>query len=191
MAKEKLKLAVIVGSNRKGRFGSTPARWFAGQVEQRKDIEMDYIDLAELDLGNVLDSGLTEARTQYLDRLDRAEAFVIVTPEYNHGYPAPLKHAIDLGKLQWRAKPIGFVSYGGLAGGVRAVEQLRQVFVELHAMTIRDLVSFHSARQKFNPDGSPIDAEGTAQATKLMLDELIWWAKPLTAARANTPYPTP
>ncbi len=68
---------------------------------------------------------------------------VVVTPEYNHGYPASLKQAIDIPHAEWQRKAVGFVSYGGLAGGMRAVEQLRQVFAELHCTTVRETVSFH------------------------------------------------
>ena len=67
-----------------------------------------------------------------------------MTPEYNHGYPASLKQAIEIPHAEWKAKPCRFASDGGLAGGLRAVEQLRQVFAELHAVTMRDTVSFQS-----------------------------------------------
>ena len=82
-------------------------------------------------------------------------------------------------------KPVAFVSYGGLAGGLRAVEQLRQVFAELHAMTIRDTVSFHLAHTAFDTSGQPLDETAAAGAAKAMLDELAWWAHALRNARAS------
>jgi NAD(P)H-dependent FMN reductase len=85
---------------------------------------------------------------------------VVVTPEYNHGYTAALKQLIDAVKAEWVAKPVGFVSYGGVSGGLRAVEQLRLVFAELHAVTIRDGVSFAMAWNRFDEAGEPVDPRG-------------------------------
>lgn len=83
---------------------------------------------------------------------------------------------------------MGFVSYGGVAGGLRAVEQLRLVFAELHAPTMRDTVSFHGAWHRFGPDGQPHDAEGPAGAAKVMLDQLAWWAVTLREGKAARAY---
>ncbi len=121
-------------------------------------------------------------------RLASADAFVVVTPEYNHSYPAALKNLIDWHHKEWHAKPVGFVSYGGLSGGLRAVEHLRGVFAELHAVTVRDTVSFHLAWSAFDDEGRPLDAEGAGGAAKTMLDQLAWWGGALRAARAARPY---
>lgn len=183
MFEEPLKLAVIIGSNREGRFGHVVARWFVGQARQRDDMELDVIDLAEVDLPAAYPARTSPAVTAYAARIDRADAFVIVTPEYNHGYPAGLKQAIDLVHAEWRAKPVAFVSYGGISGGLRAVEQLRQVFPELHAMTVRDTVSFAMAHGAFDASGEPVDAEGCNAAATTMLNEIRWWGNALRAAR--------
>ena len=113
---------------------------------------------------------------------------MVVTPEYNHGYPASLKQAIDLAMQEWKAKPVAFVSYGGISGGLRAVEQLRQVFAELHAVTIRDTVSFAMAHGRFDSDGGLRDPDAAEAAVKVLLDELLWWGDALRAARAARPY---
>jgi NAD(P)H-dependent FMN reductase len=178
-----LRLAIIVGSTRPGRFGDVVARWFVGQAEQRDDMVLDVIDLAKLELPATIPSGPDPAVAAYATRIDRADAFVVVTPEYNHGYPAPLKQAIDLARVEWRAKPVGFVSYGGMSGGLRAVEQLRQVFPEVHATTVRDTVSFHMAPTRFDGDGDPIDPDGCNAAAATMLDQLAWWGNALRVAR--------
>ncbi|MGO4429195.1 NADPH-dependent FMN reductase, partial [Streptomyces sp. MCAF7] len=120
-------------------------------------------------------------------RLAAADAFVIVTPEYNHSYPAALKNAIDWHNPQWHAKPVAFVSYGGISGGLRAVEHLRGVLAELHAVTIRNTVSFHNYGDKFDADGKPLDPECDA-AAKSLLDQLTWWGLALRDARAARPY---
>ena len=92
--------------------------------------------------------------------------------------------SISLGTSGAR-KPVAFVSYGGMSGGLRAVEQLRQVFAELRAMTVRDTVSFHMAHTLFDPTGEPIDPSGCNAAARTMLDDLAWWASALRAARSD------
>ncbi|WP_328401943.1 NADPH-dependent FMN reductase [Nocardia sp. NBC_00403] len=187
-----LQLAVIVGSTRSGRFGPTVAKWFVELAAQRQDLGIDLIDLADIQLPPHMsdDPGERGARAlaEMGARLANADAFVVVTPEYNHSYPAPLKNAIDWHFTQWQAKPIGFVSYGGLSGGLRAVEHLKQVFTELHAVTVRDTVSFHGAAQRFDALGLPTEpAPSKAAATKL-LDQLVWFGEALRSARSERPY---
>ena len=188
MAAQPLEVAVIVGSTREGRFGDVVARWFVDRARSRSDMVLDVIDLAETGLPAVMAATADAAVDDFARRIDEADAFVVVTPEYNHSYPASLKNAIDLAGPQWHAKPVGFVSYGGLAGGLRAVEHLRQVFAELHAATVRDTVSFHLAHRRFDGEGQPIEPAGCNAAAKSMLDQLAWWAHALRDARAERPY---
>jgi NAD(P)H-dependent FMN reductase len=188
MEKTPIKLAVIVGSTREGRFGHVVAGWFAGHARSHDAFDVDYIVLVDVQLPPALPDDYTPELRTYAERLDRADAFVIVTPEYNHGYPASLKQAIDLGYAEWNAKPVGFVSYGGASGGIRAVEQLRQVFAELHAVTVRDAVSFHGASREFDESGNPVMPERPARAAHRMLDRLAWWGRALRTARAEAPY---
>jgi NAD(P)H-dependent FMN reductase len=189
------RLAVIVGSVRSGRFGPTVARWFTGQAGKRADLLVDVVDLGEVAVSMALsDSGgevpeeSERALRDLAERLGAADAFVVITPEYNHSFPASLKSAIDRHYTEWQAKPVGFVSYGGWSGGLRAVEQLRLVFAELHAVTIRDTVSFHGARSVFDAEGDPVSPEGCNEAAKVLLDQLSWWAGTLREARAVRPY---
>ncbi|MEV0699103.1 NAD(P)H-dependent oxidoreductase [Saccharopolyspora sp. NPDC050389] len=184
-----LSLAVIIGTNREGRFGPIVGDWFTEQAREFGGLDVDVIDLAEIDLPTVIDFGVEPAPevVELAGRLAAADAYVVVTPEYNHSFPAVLKNAIDLYREEWQAKPVGFVSYGGMGGGLRAVEQLRLVFAELHATTVRDTVSFHNAWERFDETGAPID-ESCNSAAKDMLDQLTWWARALHAARAAEPY---
>jgi NAD(P)H-dependent FMN reductase len=186
----RLFLTIIIGSTRQGRFAPTVANWFAGQAGRRDDMTVDVIDLAEARLPDVLTDKPTPEVTAITLRLGSADAFVVVTPEYNHSFPAPLKNAIDWHFIEWRAKPVGFVSYGGTGGGLRAVEQLRQVFAELHAVTVRDTVSFHGAWMQFDSDGRPKDPERYERAAQSMLDQLAWWGQALREARTQRPYVT-
>ncbi|MFF8814094.1 NADPH-dependent FMN reductase [Streptomyces pactum] len=187
-----VRLAVIVGSVRDGRFGPVVANWFTERARAHGGLEVDVIDLAETELPARLSGSpgpeAAAALGAVTPRLAAADAFVVVTPEYNHSYPGPLKNAIDWHREQWQAKPVGFVSYGGLSGGLRAVEHLRPVFAELHTVTVRDTVSFHNAWERFGNDGQPLDAAGANGAAKTMLDQLLWWAKALRTARATHPY---
>jgi NAD(P)H-dependent FMN reductase len=188
VADRTLNLAIIVGSTREGRFGDTVGRWVAAEAAGHGSFSIDLIDLAEIELPPTHRARPTPQVDAFRARLAAADAFVIVTPEYNHSYPASLKHAIDQGYVEWMAKPVAFVSYGGTTGGVRAIEHLRHVFAELHAATIRDYVCFLMARRQFDQDGKPVDPEGPRKAAKTMLDRLAWWAEALRNARESRPY---
>ncbi|MFD6288395.1 NADPH-dependent FMN reductase [Streptomyces sp. NPDC060205] len=183
-----LRLVVLTGSTREGRFGPVAADWFLRFAAQRDDLALDPVDLADHPLPDVASTAPHPGAAEFAERLAAADAFVVVTPEYNHSFPAPLKNAIDLHYTQWQAKPIGFVSYGGIGGGLRAVEQLRLVFAELHAVTVRDTVSFHRAWENFTEDGSLHHPEIPEAAAKAMLDELTWWGRTLRAGRTHAPY---
>lgn len=164
MSEESLRVALVIGSTRATRFGPTIAKWFAEEARQNDAIGLDIVDLADYPLPVAVTDAPAPAdaatAAALSARLEAAEAFVVLTPEYNHSFPAPLKVAIDWNYTQWQAKPIGFVSYGGLSGGLRAVEQLRQVYAEMHAVTLRDTVSFHGAAATFDADGNPKEAGG-------------------------------
>lgn len=172
----RLQLAVILGSTRQGRLCERVARWAAARVEADARFGLDVIDPA------------TDAAAEVGRRLQQADAFLVVTPEYNHGYPAPLKTLIDSWYDEWQAKPVAFVSYGGISGGLRAVEQLRQVFAELHAMTVRDTVSFDNAWDRFDAAGALLQPERAERAMQVMLSRLHWWARALHDARAGAAY---
>jgi NAD(P)H-dependent FMN reductase len=180
-----LQLAVIIASTRPGRIGAVVGNWFVEQAGQR-DMKIDVIDLADLRLP--MDLADTPEAREFAARVAGADAYVLVTPEYNHGYPAALKVALDSVRDGWKAKPVGFVSYGGLSGGLRAVEQLRAVCAELHMTTVRDAVSFHLVRNQFDEHGRPHHPRGAVAAADRLLDALDWWARALRTAREAEPY---
>ncbi|ARZ68598.1 NADPH-dependent FMN reductase [Streptomyces albireticuli] len=195
MSENTYRLAVIIGSTRDGRFAPTVKKWLDKQLDLREDVEVDVIDLADhplpMALSNEPDPETAALLAEVSPRLEAADAYIVVTPEYNHSYPATIKNLIDWHYTQWRAKPVAFISYGGLASGLRAVEHLRPVFAELHAVTIRDAVSFHLPWGKFDDEGTILDEEGAtaaAGAAKVMLDQLAWWALSLREAREARPY---
>ncbi|GJF31019.1 putative reductase [Kitasatospora sp. NE20-6] len=193
-----LHLLVVTGSVREGRFGPTVTRWFAEQAALDSRFTVDTVDLADVELPLALpavppalrpDLPRPAGMAALTDRLDAADAVVVVTPDYNRSFPAALKAAIDWHYTQWQAKPVGFVGYSGASGGLLAIEQLRQVFNELHAHTVRAYVSFPRYYELFGPDGTLKDPSGPAGAARLMLDGLHWWGEALHEARRARPYP--
>ncbi|GAA0372592.1 NAD(P)H-dependent oxidoreductase [Microbispora corallina] len=187
-----LRVAVIIGSTRNGRFGPTAAAWFAARARRRRELELDVIDLAEARLPDTLtdhDEAVPDRVRALAPRLTAADAFVVVTPEYNRSFPAPLKTAIDWYYEEWQAKPVAFVAYGRESGGLHAAAQLREVFGELHAVPVQAVVSLPCYWELFAADGSwPLPTAACNTAATTVLDELTWWAYALRDARARTPY---
>lgn len=191
---ERVLMGIIIGSVRRGRAGTVVAEWFANQAREFGQFDVEVIDLASYDLPLPFGEGMSrEQLAEFIplsEALERADAFVVVTPEYNHSYPAGLKNAIDWHLRQWQGKPVGFVSYGAISGGLRAVEHLRAVFAEVHAVTIRETVSFVNYWDQFDGDGGwPKDPEVCNTAAKTLLKQLAWWAWALKSAKAEQPYP--
>ena len=184
---------LILGSTRQARFGEAVAGWFHRIASARTDLTVELLDLRDWPLA-FLDAHIPPAMAvsadpdtrRWADRLSQAQAYVLLTPEYNHGPSAVLKNALDHVYEEWRRKPVGFVSWGGPGGGVRAVEQLRQITVELQMAPMRQQVAIPNVYASFDPDGNPIDPRHAADAA-VALDELMWWTAALTAARDGAP----
>jgi NAD(P)H-dependent FMN reductase len=171
-----LRLALVYGSTRAGRFCDTIAGWARAEIVRHGVFALDVVDPAQ------------RAPDQFGAVIDAADAYLMLVPEYNHGYPAPLKALIDAYYDEWQAKPVAFVSYGGVSGGIRAVEQLRQVFAELHAVTVRDAVSFANAATQFDERGQLREPARARRSAATMLARLHWWATVLREARRTRPY---
>ncbi|WP_284745623.1 NADPH-dependent FMN reductase [Amycolatopsis sp. RTGN1] len=172
-----LRVVVLIGSTREGRAGARVGGWFTATAGRRAGLDLDPVDLAEADLPAAYPAEPTPGLTRFRERIARAEAYVVVTPEYNRSFPGPLKQAIDFAYDEWRAKPVGFVSYGYRARGRHAVEQLREVFLELHTVTMRDTVALDLLAPSFDDERVPA-----------LLDELTWWGLALRDARRARPY---
>ncbi len=184
---ERTRLAIIYGSTRPGRLCDRVVNWVARELAHYPLLDIDLIDPLEFDLPlahNREHPGIAALS----ERLSDADAFIIVTPEYNHSFTASLKFVLDLVYEPWHGKPVAFVSYGGISGGLRAVEQLRLVFAELHTVTVRDTVSFANPWGRFAEDGTlenPLDAR---KSLVLMIARLTWWSNALKPARTTRPY---
>jgi len=196
---EKLRVGVITASVREGRQGEAVARWFRGLAEARPELEVLELDLKVLDLPTyterlhpkIAEASYTgEAARRWVALVGGCDGFVVVTPEYNHGYPPSLKNALDHVYAGWNGKPLGFVSYGGSSGGVRAVQQLRQVAVELQLAPVRDEVNIPFVGRALDEHGVPKDPHHAARAGAL-LDQLAWWGETLRQGRRRAPFPPP
>lgn len=181
-----LTLAVIYGSAREGRFCDTVASWTLSQLPDFVSADVLIVDPADLETKTAMARAEVEHRIGRT--LARADAFVVVTPEYNHGYPAALKDLIDCHHKPWSAKPVAFVSYGGVSGGLRAVEQLRQVFCEVGAMTIRETVSFANAWEQFDADGLLLHPQEYVRRLSRLVSQLSWWGQTLKLGRETVAY---
>ena len=189
---DKAQILVIIGSTRQHRFAPTVAKWFMSRADERSDMAFTVADLRDWTLP-YYDRPLPASRSEYDDESQRwadvvgaADGFVIVTPEYNHGYPAVLKSALDAVYHEWVRKPVAFVSFGGWSGGVRAMEQLRQVAVELQMVPTRASVVIQFAPRVFDAEGNLQNPDLLNTSATALLDDLSWWAHALRVARAAT-----
>ncbi|MEO8107705.1 MAG: NAD(P)H-dependent oxidoreductase [Actinomycetes bacterium] len=183
------RIQVILGSTREGRAGERVARWVVDLGAQRDDIDVELVDLRDFPLP-FFESAVPPKRRLADDpriqawaaKVAEADGYVFVTPEYNYGYPAVLKNALDHLYYEWNDKPVGFVGYGAVSGGLRAVMQLRQVVVELGLLQTHDQVTIPKVFAAFDDDGQPID-EMLPKLAGAMWDEMSEWAQLLQTKR--------
>jgi NAD(P)H-dependent FMN reductase len=174
-----LRVALIIGSVRTGRFADAVLPWLEERLAHVEWLKLDVVDLAQEDL----DPRVLRGDSPISQRLHLADAFVVLTTEYNHSYPAALKHAIDSHFAEWQYKPVSFVSYGAGSGGIRAVEHLRTVFAEIYATTTRNGVPLSFPWAHLDGDGSFRPPDGCEEALAATLSELRWWALTLREGR--------
>jgi NAD(P)H-dependent FMN reductase len=171
-------LQVVIASTRPGRAGEPIGRWFVGQCRHDERFSVEITDLAELALPLMDEPNLPRTR-QYIHEhtrswsrtVDAADCFVFVMPEYNHGFCAGLKNAIDYLHEEWAGKPVGFVSYGGMSGGMRAVQLLKPVLTCLRMLPVTDQVALANYAQ-YMRDGRFEPGADAGLACRTMLDEL-------------------
>ncbi len=196
MAEIAIRLGVILASVRESRRGEAFARWIHGLAAERPGVAAELLDLrdwplpayARKDTPGVAEKGYTPGSLEqrWAEKIASLDGFVVVTPEYNHGYPSALKAALDAIYSPWNHKPVGFVSYGGSAGGARAVEQLRLVAIELRMVPVRDEVNVRLAGYAADERGRPADPV-YARKAKALIDDLLWWARVAKEGRERHP----
>jgi NAD(P)H-dependent FMN reductase len=191
------KLLVIVGSTRPARAADLVLPWVTSRARAHQGFEIEIADLRDSPLpifaehpgsiGDISDPAYSEPIVQAWNRkVKQADAFIVVTPEYNHSIPGGLKNAIDSVWLSFgfRNKPVAAVGYSSsIGGGIRAIEHLVHVFVEVEAVPLRNTVVIPFVRTAFGADGEPIDPEKDIRL-QVMLDDLAWWSSALEKARA-------
>jgi NAD(P)H-dependent FMN reductase len=173
-------LHIVIASTRPGRAGLPIAEWFRDRAVAHGGFDIDLVDLAEVDLPFMDEPNHPRLRRythqhtkDWSAQVDAADAFVFVTPEYNYGMTAPLKNALDFLHEEWQHKPVGFVSYGGIAAGTRAVQMLKQVVTTLRMLPVLESVNIPFHTQFIDEDGRVQANEIMEKAADAMLDELL------------------
>ena len=187
-ARRPFRVLVIVGSVRSQRMGSVILGWVSERLESERDWVVESVELADVELpapSTLMPGG--GAATALSARIAEADAFVFVTPEYNHGVPGSLKHAIDAHYREWQFKPAMIVAYGN-QGGWLAAEQLRQVLAELHVVAVRRVVGLVEPWLAFDGDGSFAPSSSASGQFDVATRELRWWTNVLRTARLDQPY---
>jgi NAD(P)H-dependent FMN reductase len=190
-----LNIAIIIGSTRPNRVGESVGRWVFEQAQKRDDAKFELIDLKEINLP-LLDEPIPPSMGQYSkphtkkwsEIVARFDAYIFVTPEYNHGIGGALKNAIDFLYKEWNNKVAGFVGYGS-AGAVRAVEQLRLVMAECQVATVREQVMLSLRTdfvnyKEFKPESYHL------KKLDSVFDQVIEWGEVMKETRpgASVPY---
>jgi len=192
-----MKLQVIVGSTRPARAADKVLPWITARAALHEAFETEVLDLRDWSLplfgehmgsiGDPRDPSYSDPRVRAWNRkIAEADAYLVVTPEYNHSITGELKNAIDnvFVSFAFRNKPMAMVGYsGGIGGGIRAIEHLNQVAIEQEAAPLRSTVILPFVEKAFDSDGQPVDP-ATDVSLQILLDDLAWWAAALHAARA-------
>lgn len=188
---KKLSLQILLGSTRPNRFGDKAAQWILDIAKKNERFDVQLVDLRDWPLPMYEEKvSLAYANAEgdlakkWASMVAKADAYIIVTPEYNHGYPAVLKNALDYAYPEWNDKPVGFVSYGSV-GGARSVEQLRQVAVELHMASVRQAVHIVAPWLLVESSGALKDGalQVHEEAAGTMLGQIIRWGDAFASMR--------
>ena len=187
---ESIKIQIILGSTRQKRFSEKPGKWIFDLVKNKADIEAELLDLRDYPLpffdepappSKLNGKYSSDVATQWVKKIAEADGYILVTPEYNHGYPAVLKNALDYPYFEWNNKPVAFVAYG-CGGARRAVGQLREVVAELKMQALEEAV--HIAQfWKYLDEKGNLNTETFNEAAIQMIDKLIITARELKDTR--------
>lgn len=191
-----LKVKIILGSTRPNRFSEKVVPWLKEGIAAHPELDAEVLDLRDYDLPFYNDprpaSMITDGSynsdnvKKWAEKVKEADAFIIVTPEYNHGTSAVLKNALDVVYNEWARKAVAFVSYGS-AGGARAIGQLRQTIIEMHMASTRASVLIPAPWMLLDEQGNLKEGALAAfeHSRSDMLTQLLWWGNALQAARVQ------
>lgn len=173
-------LRIVIASTRPGRAGLPVGRWFEGVARDHGGFDVCVTDLAALALPFLDEPNHPRLREytrphtfEWSAAVDASDAFAFVIPEYNYGLTAPIKNALDYLHQEWQWKPVGFVSYGGVAAGTRALQMLKQVVTALNMVPLFEAVSIPFVRTLIGDDGEFQPTDVVSQAAVAMLDQLV------------------
>jgi NAD(P)H-dependent FMN reductase len=179
-------IPIILGTSRRGRQSENVARFVFEQTRKRAGVETELIDVCTLPM-RLDDAGEQMKDAKFSATIDRCDGLIIVTPEYNHGYPGILKHALDMNLEEYIHKAVGICGVSaGPFGGVRVIEALLPVMRELGLVTIFWDVNFGNVEKLFDDQGNLLDQSYVRRLDKF-LNELIWMARVLRHGRENIP----
>jgi NAD(P)H-dependent FMN reductase len=187
----KPRLGIIIGSVREQRGGDAVARWFVEQVRAHAGFDIEVLDLKAIDLPLMnepahprLRQYTHEATRRWSATVAALDAFVLVTPEYNHGTPPAIVNALDYLLTEWQYKPVGFASYGGVSGGLRSVQMTKPILAALKMVPVVEAVVLPMYAQQINKEtGAFTPGEAADKAAATMLSELVRWESALRVLR--------
>lgn len=188
-----INIKIIIGSTREGRFSDKVASWIAQELKKQKEVAFEILDLRDYEMpffnepvspAYKQELYKNETIARFTSKIAEGDAFIIITPEYNHGTSGVLKNALDWVYPEWNNKPVAFVGYGSV-GGARAIEQLRLNAIELQMAPIRNAVHIPQHWNLLDEKGNLRDGafDPFRDAAQMMFEQLIWWANALKAAR--------
>ncbi|HSX07677.1 MAG TPA: NAD(P)H-dependent oxidoreductase [Candidatus Saccharimonadales bacterium] len=183
---------IIVASTRPGRFGIQPANWLMELAKEHPETTFELVDLKKIDLP-FLDEETPALYAKYANAhtkawakaIGEADGFIIVTAEYNHSYPAPLKNAIDFLAKEWYYKPVAYVGYGAEAGGARAVEHLRSLGATVALFDLRESLIIPNYWTQLDEQGAFQPNEAQTKAAHDILTKIGFWSEELKTPRAK------
>lgn len=185
-----MKIQVIIGSVRPNSVSSKTAKWIYGILKKKSEIEVELLDLNDYQLPFYDEKGsprslkgeyISEIGRKWLEKIKEGDGYIMVTPEYNHGPSAVLKNAIDWVGFEWNKKPVGFISHGTV-GGARAVEQLRQVVIELEMVPLKSSIHIAEPWNLIDEEGE-LKTEGFESQAEKFIDDIIFWTDALHKIR--------
>ncbi|MBI3046663.1 MAG: NAD(P)H-dependent oxidoreductase [Candidatus Harrisonbacteria bacterium] len=192
---DNLKIKIILGSTRQSRFSDKPGAWILAEASKKEEVSAELLDLRDYPMPFYDDSVSpamikdgaysNEVVKKWAVKIKDADAFIIVTPEYNHGISGVLKNALDSVYAEWNNKPVCFVSYGSV-GGARSVEQLRLVTIELQMAPVRNAVHIMGGPWNLLEENGKLKSgafDPYQKSVEGMLNQLLWWARALKSAR--------
>lgn len=187
-----MNLKIITSTTRPGRKGTAVAAWILDVARAYGQFNVALLDLADIGLPLLDESAHPRLKKYEHDhtkswskQINEAEAFIIVLAEYNYGMPAPIKNAIDYLYHEWRHKPIGFVSYGGVSGGIRSLQMIKQVVTGLNMMPIAESVTLPGFSKFIDENGKFKAEEIHTKSANTMLQELQKWTKVMQQLRKS------